>query len=360
MLNDSTRASALSQSSLRANRLLKRSLLAFPLLLGAALLPETANACACGCGIFDVGANVLAGMPSENDTGVSVWFRYSYMNQNQNWEGNSKALASDNGDKEINTSFYTVGGEYRINPDWTVMAELPTYARHLTTTDDSMGSVTGVPNSVYTGKLTTIGDLQLTAMYTGLSPDLSSGLTFGVKLPTGDFTGPTGPAGGTEFDRDSLPGTGSTDLMLGGYHVGQFATDSLFGYFVQARYQFAVLTQSNVDGSYRPGNEFDGAVGVSYDFGARGPFADVLPLLQFLSSWRERDSGTGADPLNSGYRRVLIAPGIEVRLNNWRFYGDVEKPIYQDTNSASSLAQDGTAGQLVAATLYKVQLAYDF
>jgi hypothetical protein len=324
------------------------------------MLPNNAMACACGCGIFDVGANVLAGMPSESDTGVSVWFRYSYMNQNQNWEGNSKAPASDNGDKEINTSFYTAGGEYRINPAWTVMAELPVYNRSLTTTDDAFGSVIGVPNSVYTGRLTSLGDLQLTAMYTGLAADMSSGLTFGVKLPTGNFTGPVGPAGGTEFDRDSLPGTGSTDIMLGGYHVGQFTIDSPFGYFAQGRYQFAVLTQSNVDGSYRPGNEMDGAAGLTYDFGAQGPFDDVLPLLQLLGSWRERDSGTGADPLNSGYRRVLIAPGIEVRLNNLRFYADVEKPIYQDTNSASSLALEGTAGQLTASTLYKLQVAYDF
>jgi hypothetical protein len=360
MLNDSTRMRALSASSSRFAKLRKPSLLAFPLLFASTLIPTAANACACGCGIFDVGANVLAGMPSESDTGVSIWFRYSYMNQNQNWEGNSKAPASDNGDKEINTSFYTVGGEYRINNDWTVMAELPVYDRQFTTTDDAQGSITGVPNSVYTGRLTSLGDLQLSADYTGLSSDMSSGLTMGVKLPTGDYTGPNGPAGGPEFDRDSLPGTGSTDLMFGGYHVGQFATDSLFGYFVQARYQFAVLTSSNAEGSYRPGNEFDGAAGATYDFGARGPFADVLPMVQFLSSWRERDSGSAADTLNSGYRRVLIAPGIELRLNNFRFYADVEKPIYQDVNAASSLALEGTSGQVSASSLYKVQLAYDF
>ncbi len=330
------------------------------LLLAIVLVPADALACACGCGIFDVGANVLAGMPTDSENGISVWFRYGYMNQNENWEGTSRAPASDNGDKEINTSFYTVGGEYMINADWTVMAELPVFARHLTTTDDASGSVTGIPNSVYTGKLTSLGDLELSALYTGLSPDMSSGLSFGVKLPTGDDTGPNGPAGAPEFDRDSLPGTGSTDLMFGGYHVGTFSSGSAFGYFVQGRYQIAVLTQTTVLGSYRPGNELDGATGLTYDFGARGPFADVLPLLQLVGSWRENDSGTGADPLNSGYRRVLISPGIEMRLKNFRLYADIEKPIYQDTNAASSLAIEGTSGQLVASTLYKMQIAYDF
>jgi len=129
---------------------------------------------------------------------------------------------------------------------------------------------------------------------------------------------------------------------------------------VQARYQFAIMTQSNVDGSYRPGNETDGAAGLTYDFGPRGPFADVLPLLQLLGSWREHDTGTGADPLNSGYRRLLISPGIEMRLNSFRLYADFEKPIYQDTNAASNLAIEGTSGQLTASTLYKFQVAYDF
>lgn len=324
------------------------------LLLIVLLLPANAFACACGCGIFDVGANVLAGMPTESENGVSVWFRYSYMNQNQNWEGMSKAPASDNGDKEINTSFYTVGGEYMINMDWTIMAELPIYARHLTTTDD--GTVFGPAGSIYTGKITDLGDLQLSALYTGLSSDMSTGLSFGVKLPTGNYTGPTGPLGGTEFDRDSLPGTGSTDLMLGAYHVGALTADGTLGYLAQARYQFALMTRD----SYRPGNELDGAVGLTYDFGARGPFADVLPLLQFLGSWRDRDSGNAADPLNSGYRRLLIAPGIELRLKQFRFYADVEKPIYQDTNAAASVAIEGTSGQLTASTLYKAQVAYDF
>ncbi len=233
-------------------------------LFATTLAPTASYACACGCGIFDVGANVLAGMPSASGSGFSVWFRYSYMNQNQNWEGTSKAPASDNSDKDINTSFYTVGGEYMINSDWTVMAELPVYARHLRTTDD--GTVFGTAGSIYTGKLTDLGDLQLSASYTGLSPDMSTGLSFGVKLPTGNYTGPTGPLGGAEFDRDSLPGTGSTDLMVGAYHVGTLTSDGALGYFGQVRYQFAVLTRD----SYRPGNELDGAVGLTYDFGAAG------------------------------------------------------------------------------------------
>jgi hypothetical protein len=322
--------------------------------MATVLMPADAYACACGCGVFDVGGSAINALPTDSDTGFSAWFRYSYMNQNQNWEHGHSAPASDNQDKDINTSFYTAGAEYTINPDWAVMAELPVYARHLTTTDD--GTVFGAAGGIYTGKLTSLGDLQLSAMYTGFSSSMTTGLSFGVKLPTGDFTGPKGPLGGYEFDRDSLPGTGSTDLMIGGYHIGNLNGLGTLAYFVQAKYQAAVATQED----YRPGNEADGAVGVTYDLDTVGPLDDVTPLLQLIGSWRLHDTQANADPLNSGYKRLLIAPGIQMRIRKFRIYADVEKPIYQYTNAASSVAIEGTSGQLTASTLYKVQLAYDF
>lgn len=330
---------------------LRNSLRALPALL--VFVPSAALACACGCGIFDVGAGVLSAMPN-SESGVSVWFRYNYMDQNQNWAGSSSAPGAANNDKDLETSFYFLGGEYMINPSWTVMAEMPFYQRALTTTDD--GTVFGAPGSIYTGRLFAPGDLELLATYTGFSPDLSSGLGAGVKLPTGDDTGPRGPLGGNEFDRDSLPGTGSTDLMVEGYHTGKFDFGQAVSWFAQGKYQFAVATQ----GSYRPGNELDAAFGATYDFGARGPFSDVMPLLQLIGTWRERDQGANADPLNSGYKRAFIAPGFDVQFQKFRLFADVELPIYQYTNAAASVAIEGKSGQLVANVLYGVQLAYDF
>jgi hypothetical protein len=318
--------------------------------LALASIPSTGFACACGCGVFDVGV----GNMMSSDTEFSIWTRYAYMNQNQNWEGGSKAPASDNTDKQINTSFYTIGGQYRISPAWTVMAEVPTYDRHLTTTDD--GTVFGAAGSIYTGKISDLGDMQITSTYKGLSDDMSTGITFGAKLPTGNSTGPNGPLGGAEFDRDSLPGTGSTDLIVGAYHGGALNEEETLSYFVQLRYEFAVLTRE----SYRPGNDLNGAVGTTYDFGETGPFSRVAPVLQFIGSYRMHDTGANSDPLNSGYHRVLIAPGLEVRYNQLRIYGDVEKTLYQYANAASSVATEGTSGQLVASTLYKLQVSYDF
>lgn len=336
---------------------------AIPLRSSVRLLPATlaamvplmcfsaeAVACACGCGVFDVGADMIPPQAG----GGSVWFRWDFMNQNQNFEGGSKAPAADNSDKKLKTDFYTVGGDYSLSEDWMVMAELPIYDRYLTTTDD--GTVFGPSGSTYTGHTASLGDLQLSATYTGLFPDMSTGLMFGVKLPTGDYTGPTGPLGSPEFDRDSLPGTGSTDLMIGGFHAGELTFDGTAGYFVQARYQAALLTRNQ----YRPGNEFDAAVGLNYNFGQTGFFTNIAPTISLINSDRNRDSGDNSDPLNSGYERVLIAPGIALQYNSWRIYADVELPIYQHVNAASDPAVTGTAGQLVASALYKAELAYDF
>lgn len=321
----------------------------------AALIPLTcfsaeAIACACGCGVFDVGADMI---PPQAGNG-SIWFRYDFMDQNKNWEGTSKAPASDNLDKRIYTNFYTIGGNYSISEDWSVMAEIPTYQRSLRTTDD--GTFSSPAGTIDTRHLTDLGDLELSATYTGLFSDLSTGLMFGVILPTGNYTGPMGPLGGNGFDRDSLPGTGATSLMVGGFHAGELTFDGTVGYFVQVRYTNALMTRDQ----YRPGNEFDGAAGINYNFGQVGPFTNIAPTFSLINSDRNHDSGNNSDPLNSGYERLIVAPGLAVQLDHWRLYADVELPVYQHTNAASSPAVEGTAGQLVAPVAFKAEIAYDF
>jgi hypothetical protein len=316
------------------------------------LSPAIAAACACGCGIFDVGG-ATGMMPAVSEGDFSIFFRYDYMNQGQNWEASHKAQAADNQDKNINTSFYTPGGVWVINQNFSLEAELPLFARHLTTTDD--GTVSGAAGSVYTGKIFAPGDLQVMGIYTGLQPNMQTGLMFGLKVPTGDWHGPNGPLGGAEFDRDSLPGTGSTDVILGIYHNGTLTDDGRLGYYVQQRADIPFVTQ----GGYRPGKEFDSAAGIDYTFDRPGLLNRITPVLSFVNSFRLHDGGPAADPPNSGYERFLIAPGIEFRVRNVRIYADVEIPLYQFTNSIP-VAMEGTSGQLVASPLYKVQVNYDF
>ncbi len=332
--------------------------------LGALLLSAVSTqalACACGCGVFDIGGFNFG--QSGGPMGITVWGRYDYMDQNQNFEGTSKAPASDNSDKEIRTSFYTVGGSYMINRDWGVMAMIPFYQRAFTTTY----SPDGMTNYIGTFNMFAPGDLKVMGSYSGFIPDHSFGVLFGLRLPTGQWRSPTYTVGGTTYsiangnsiyDRDSLPGTGSTDVIIGAFKRGFLTDDQKLVYFVQATYEFAFMT---IEG-YRPGNELDAAAGLSYDFGAYGPFTSVAPLGQVLNSWRKNDSGWAGvpDPLNSGYERVLLSPGLNLGVGAFNIYADVEIPVYQFVNHAANVGIEGTDGQLIASTLYKLQVSYAF
>ena len=62
--------------------------------LSLAVARAAALACACGCGVFDVGDGTF--MPNDADSGSPSGSATAYMDQNQNWEGDHKAPASDN------------------------------------------------------------------------------------------------------------------------------------------------------------------------------------------------------------------------------------------------------------------------
>jgi hypothetical protein len=183
------------------------------------------------------------------------------------------------------------------------------------------------------------------------SKDLSTGLIFGLKLPTGNFTA-------KGFDRDTQLGTGSTDLILGGFHRGLITGDNAWRYFGQIRWLEPIATQStfNADAAatlkYQPGSELDGSIGIVYNNGDHiAGFDKIAPVLQIILSHRQPDSGSGAFPHDTGYDRLLIAPGVDftkviddANNNTLKLYGDVAIPIYQ----------------LVSPALFKVITRYTF
>jgi hypothetical protein len=329
-----------------------------------------AYACACGCSVFDVGGT---GLPQENEHGGRIFFEYWFGDQNTNWVGSSKALAALNQDKEVKTEWYNVGIQYMFNRDWGVMARLPVVNRDLTTT-------VGPAGDQETFNTRDIGDLEIMGMYTGFFPDLSTGLIFGLKLPTG-------PYDAFGFDRDTQIGSGSTDLILGGFHRGLLTGDNAWQYFSQIRAQIpflfrtAIDPQSSFDGNnsgipqfYKPGYQVDGAIGVLYNnwYNVFG-LDKITPLGQFIISHRANDTGDAADPFNSGFDRVMISPGIEFtkvldEANNrvFKLYVDVEIPIYYRTNAGDNGGplgiglMGGTEGQLVAPYLIKAVASYNF
>jgi hypothetical protein len=262
--------------------------------------------------------------------GGMVYLDYDYMDQIRNWSGTSKATESDNADKGLRTSFINAGVQYMFNRSWGIQTQLPFDHRFLKTTDDS-GDIISIHHSA-------LGDLRLEGIYTGFSPDLSTGITFGFKLPTGDWRF-------SHLDRDTELGTGSTDALIGFFHRGSITPDDRFDYFVQDRLDQPFLTQ----GGYRPGTENDAAIGV-YLNGWSISRMKITPVAQILYSYRSRDRGRAADPTDSGYERLLLSPGIELDYKRVMVYFDVEFPVYQHANG----------DQLVANALFKTTVSYRF
>jgi len=291
------------------------------------LAPNAALACACGCGVFDVSSSSTMA----SDSTGSVFFEYDFLNQNKNWAGDHSAPTEINDDKRIRTSFYNVGGQYMFTPQWGVTVEVPYWERYFKTADEATGGLDQFNHGDF-------GDVRIRATYAGFSDDLSTGITFGLKLPTGDFSYPG-------FDRDTAIGTGSTDLLLGAYHNGNLTDDFAWAWFANVQMDQPLFTQ---DG-YRPGTEFNATVGVSYEEFDFETFK-VAPLLQFIGSYRLADGGPEANPDGSGYYRLLISPGIRVNVANVRLNANVAMPIYQHVN--------GT--QLISPALFKLSVSYSF
>jgi hypothetical protein len=305
-----------------------------------ALAPGAAWGCACGCGNFEVGTSTMF----PESSGGMAFQTYAYQNQDHNWSDSSKSSPGNNDDENITTSFLSTGVQYMFNRSWGAELEIPYAYRSFTT----IGSLTGAP---VTMKWWSLGDIRIHGIYTGFSEDLSSGIDFGVKLPTGNFSQEDA---GNDIDRDSEIGTGSTDILLGGFHRGNLISSARLDWYAQMEADLPVLTQ----GDYRPGFEIDGAAGVNYRGFLVGR-ANIAPLAQILISERTRDLGEDAagglndtppDGINSGFTRVLVSPGFEIHIHPIKIYADVEVPVFQHFNG----------NQLAAPFTFKMSVSYMF
>jgi len=291
-------------------------------------LSQPALACACGCGVFDVGTTSM--FPTA--AGGMAYLGYDYQNQNQDWAGSSKAPAVDNADKRITTSFVTAGVQYMFNRDWGVNVEVPVWNRTLLTDNNWPAPPEALQHYDEVG----IGDVRIKAIYTGLSADMSTGLTLGVKLPTGN----------TSFfgDADSEIGAGATDVLPGFFQRGHFTSN--LAWFVNGQADVPVVSKQ----AYRPGAEADLAVGVHTNGWDFGKFGLVTPEFQLVGAWRAADSGWQASPSDSGYRRLIASPGVEWDIDRTMVNFNVDLPVVVNT----------TGYQLVAFPLVKLTVGYMF
>jgi len=307
-----------------------------------ALLPliamNNAQACAaCGCTLSkDWGTQGIGTTP-----GFTADLSYDYINQNQQRYGSGTAptpqinsIWGSGNEVEGYTVTRTTTASLNYTSDtWGASAQLPFVQR----THGTFGAFDSATNNVPTPDLSTayasssdngIGDIRIIGKYTGFSADKTSGIIAGIKLPTGS-TNATFSDGGA-LDRSLQIGTGSTDLILGGFLTG---TVNEYGWFAQGAVQHAVATKTIDGADYRPGDAYSLNTGIRYaKFGAK-----FTPMLQLNYIHRQADSGAGAtydvntnSPLTGG-TLVYLAPGASIRAGGGTsVYGFVQLPVYQN------------------------------
>jgi hypothetical protein len=322
--------SQIIRASIAATRRLVWPGRARPLGLSAALLlglmtPGVTWSCACGCGVFDVGTGAMF----PEGAGGILFIQSDFMDQNKNWSGTSQAPADDNGDKRIRTQFNTIAAQYMLNRSWGLQIDVPYWNRKFTAIDEDTGDIVTFNHSA-------TGDVRIRGIYTGFSPDLSTGITFGLKLSNGDSSY-------ANFDPDTEIGSGSTDILLGAYHQGRISSDNRWSYFARGMLEQPVRHKA----AYRPGNELTGVAGVYYDVPTTGSKFKVTPLVQLTVAYRGHDSGPMGEPENTGYKRVIVAPGVELHVSRVSIYLEAGFAVYNDM----------TGDQLVAKKLYKVSVS---
>jgi hypothetical protein len=285
-------------------------------------------ACACGHGVLNVGTSSLI----PNQQGGIAFVQYDNITQRRNWRGENKS-DEHNHDKRIETQIVTAGAQYMFNRDWGATIRVPYVARYI---EKSVHHEEVAPT-----KHSDVGDIRINGIYSGFFDDMSTGITFGLKLPTGSTKN-------SGFELNTQIGTGSTNSILGAYHIGTFDKENKMGYFVQGSWERAFIIHQR----YTPGYEISGATGVYYNFGKAGLVSRVAPILQFSGTKKNKDSGwvNLSENPNSGYGMIFFAPGIEITIKQFKIYADVEFPVYRKVNG----------NQLTPQNLYKMILGYNF
>ena len=297
---------------------------------------SNALACAaCGCTLSkDWGTQGVSTTP-----GFTADLSYDYVNQNQQRYGTGSAssdqinaLSAAGQEIEDYTTTRTATASLNYTGDtWGVSAQLPLVNRTHGTFGDT-GAYPGTTDYASSSD-SGIGDIRVIGRYTGFSADKSAGIIAGIKLPTGS-TNATFDDGVTPLDRSLQIGTGSTDVILGGYLTGAIEQ---YGWFAQATVQHAVATKAIGGEDYSPGDAISLDTGIRYaKFGA-----EFTPMLQLNYIHRQPDTGAGAAPPDaltgdsgSGGTLVYLGPGALFRVGGGTsIYGFVQLPVYQDVNS---------------------------
>ena len=307
--------------------------------------PIASQACAtCGCSL-----SADAAMGYSAASGWRVNLEYDFIDQNQLRiryapvaPSQVAAINAAGGQQEVEhgtiNRYLTAGVTYSPNSNWSVAALIPYINRSHTT----YGSATPdhlTPDNISGAHSTGTGDVKLIGAYQGFLPTHNLGVQFGVKLPTGRYGGQnvdtgaqvgrapvyfsSGPAAGGALDASLNPGTGSYDLIAGGYYYQ--AVSQNFDAFVSVQVQATLVhALDQVHADFRPGNSENLSFGARYE-----RYPRWVPQFQVNVTHKSPDQGALADNVDTAGTVVYLSPGITITIwNQLHAYSFVQRPVF--------------------------------
>ena len=260
-----------------------------------------------------------------SEPGLRFDLRYEYINQDQPMSGSNKVgvgqIRQHHDEVRTINRNWLATVDYAFNNQWGVSATLPILDRsHAHIHNHHGGQLWETWNFSRIGDLRVLGRRQWQSESREAMRHDFYGINFGVKLSTGDQDLRNGE--GALAERTLQPGTGTTDLLLGGYYRRAFGSGS--SWFVDGLAQLPTGSHDN----FEPGSRW------SLDLGYRHEASDRLGLMiQLNALLKDRDRGSEAEPANSGGRFVFLSPGLSyVVAKNVQAYAFLQLPLYQYVN----------------------------
>lgn len=305
-----------------------RSVFAFGLGLG---VTQHCAEATCGASFCMVNTNWnLQGLAPE--PGFRADIRFEYIKQDRPMSGGDKIAFGQiprHHDELKSTSRNWIAGlDYTFNADWGVSVTAPVVDRDHSHIHNHRGA-----QLTETWRFTEMADARVVGRRQWMSEQKDSGslsyygLNFGLKLPTGRRD--TNNAAGDRAERTLQPGTGTTDVILGA-HYSRVLPLSGSSWFVQGQWQSALNSRED----YKPGDR------LTLDVGYRHELGDAFGLmLQVNALKRWRDSGSQAEPADTGSMFLFVSPGVSYAVTRAaQLYGYIQKPIHQHVNGVQLTA----------------------
>lgn len=300
-------------------------------LIAAALASQGTAEASCGASFCMVNTNWnLQGFAPE--TGFRADIRYEYIRQDQPMSGSRRIGFGEihRHHDEIKTTNQNllIGLDYTIDASWSVSATVPIVDRNHAHIHNHHGA-----QFLDTWNFTRLGDIRVVGRRQWMAEEKETstlnyyGLNFGLKLPTGERD--VQNSSGAVAEHTLQPGTGTTDIILGG-HYSRVLPLSDHSWFVQGLWQSALNSRED----YKPGNRLSLDVGYRYELTST---VGVMLQLNVLKRWR--DSGSQAEPGDTGGNFIFVSPGVSFALSkNTQIYGFVQLPLYQYVNGVQLTA----------------------